>query len=130
MLSKLNNNNGDNKDTTTRLITAYITLRHIYINIIVNYYNILQLKKLINIKIQYILGTGWSVNKFPNIVKDTFSLTGDLTLHNIIILMAAKHIKEFIKLKDFIKLDIISNFAICIIQTVITAFKDIEEIFT
>ena len=39
----------------------------------------------------------------------------------------AKHIKEFIKLKDFIELDIISDFAIGIIQTAIIIFKDIEE---
>jgi len=39
----------------------------------------------------------------------------------------AKHIKELAKLEDFAELDIISNFAISIIQTAITVSKDIEE---
>ena len=50
-------------------------------------------------------------------------------MYNIITLIAAKHIKELIKLKDFAKLNIISNFAISIIWIAITAFKDIEENF-
>jgi len=112
-----------------RPTTAYITLHHIYINAIANYYNIPQLKELINIKIQYILETSWSVDRFPNIVKDIFSLIGDLALYNIITLIAAKHIKELIKLRDFIELNVISNFAIGIIRTAITASKDIEENF-
>ena len=37
---KLDNSGGDNKDTTSRLTTANITLRHVYINAIANYYNI------------------------------------------------------------------------------------------
>jgi hypothetical protein len=40
---------------------------------------------------------------------------GDLVLYNIITLIAAEYIKELIKLKDFVKLDVISNFAIGII---------------
>ncbi|OCK90065.1 uncharacterized protein K441DRAFT_581232, partial [Cenococcum geophilum 1.58] len=52
---------------------------------------------------------------FPNIIKDVFSLIGDLVLYNIITLTAAEHIKELVKLKDFIKLDVISDFAISII---------------
>ena len=43
--------------------------------------------------------------------------------------MAAKHIKELVKLKDFIELDVIGDFAIGIIWTAITASKDIEENF-
>ncbi|OCL00001.1 uncharacterized protein K441DRAFT_536854, partial [Cenococcum geophilum 1.58] len=62
-----------------------------------------------------ILGTSWSVNGFPNITNNAFSLTGDLVLYNIITLTAAKHIKELIKLKDFIELDVIGNFTIGII---------------
>jgi len=50
-------------------------------------------------------------------------------LHNIITLTAAEHIKELVKLKDFIKLDVISDFAIGIIRIVITVSKDIEENF-
>jgi len=50
-------------------------------------------------------------------------------LHNIITLTAAKHIKELVKLGDFIELDVISDFAISIIWTAITASKDIEENF-
>ena len=50
-------------------------------------------------------------------------------MHNIITLIAAEYIKELIKLKDFIELDIISNFTISIIRTVVTASKDIEENF-
>ncbi|OCK98950.1 uncharacterized protein K441DRAFT_540228, partial [Cenococcum geophilum 1.58] len=42
---------GDDRDTIIWPITAYITLRHVYINIIADYYNIPQLKELINIKI-------------------------------------------------------------------------------
>jgi hypothetical protein len=83
----------------------------------------------VNIKIQYILGTSWSADGFPNIIQDVFSLISDLALHNIITLTAAKYIKELIKFKDFAELDIISNFAISIIQTAITASKDIEENF-
>jgi len=68
-----------------------------------------------NIKIQYILGTSWSIDGFPNVIKNIFSLTGNLALHNIITLIAAEHIKELVKLKDFAELDIISDFAIGII---------------
>ena len=50
-------------------------------------------------------------------------------MYNIITLIAAEYIKELIKLKDFIELDIISDFAISIIRTAVTGFKDIEEIF-
>jgi len=50
-------------------------------------------------------------------------------LYNIITLIAAEYIKELIKLKDFAELDVISDFAISIIQTAITASKDIEENF-
>jgi type IV secretory pathway ATPase VirB11/archaellum biosynthesis ATPase len=50
-------------------------------------------------------------------------------LYNIITLIAAKYIKELIKLKDFIELDVISDFAIGIIWIAITASKDIEENF-
>ena len=82
-----------------------------------------------NIKIQHILGTSQSIDRFPNIIKDIFSLIGDLALYNIITLIVAKYIKELIKLKDFAELDIISDFAISIIQTAITASKDIEENF-
>ena len=39
----------------------------------------------------------------------------------------AKYIKELAKLKNFAELDIISDFAISIIWTVITVSKDIEE---
>jgi len=55
------------------------------------------------------------VDRFLNVIKDVFSLIGDLALHNIITLTAAEHIKELVKLKDFAKLDVISNFAISII---------------
>jgi len=50
-------------------------------------------------------------------------------LYNIITLIAAKYIKELIKLKDFVELDVISDFAIGIIRIVITVFKEIEENF-
>jgi len=50
-------------------------------------------------------------------------------LYNIITLIAAEYIKELIKLKDFIELDVISDFTISIIRIVITAFKDTEENF-
>jgi len=50
-------------------------------------------------------------------------------LHNIITLIAAEYIKELIKLEDFAKLDVISDFAISIIRTAITASKDIKKIF-
>jgi len=50
-------------------------------------------------------------------------------LYNIITLTAAKYIKELVKLKDFIELDVIGDFAISIIRTAITASKDIEENF-
>jgi hypothetical protein len=50
-------------------------------------------------------------------------------LYNIITLIAAKYIEELIKLKDFVELDVISDFAISIIRTAITASKDIEENF-
>ena len=66
---------------------------------------------------------------FLNIIKDVFSLIGDLVLHNIVTLIAAKHIKKLVKLEDFIELDVISDFAISIIWIVITASKDIEENF-
>jgi hypothetical protein len=56
-----------------------------------------------------------SINGFLNVIKDVFSLIGDLALYNIIILIMAKYIKEFIKFEDFIELDIISDFAIGII---------------
>jgi hypothetical protein len=50
-------------------------------------------------------------------------------LYNIITLIAAEHIKELVKLKDFIELDVISDFAIGIIWIVITVSKEIEENF-
>jgi general stress protein CsbA len=50
-------------------------------------------------------------------------------LYNIITLIAAEYIKELIKLKDFIELDVISDFAIGIIWTAITTSKDMEENF-
>jgi Trk K+ transport system NAD-binding subunit len=50
-----------------------------------------------------------------------------LALYNIITLIAADYIKKLIKLEDFTKLNIMSDFAISIIQTIITASKDIEE---
>ena len=49
--SKLDNSGNNNKDTAAQLIMANITLHHIHINAIANYYNIPQLKKLINTKI-------------------------------------------------------------------------------
>ena len=52
-----------------------------------------------------------------------------MVLYNITTLTVAKYIKKLIKLKNFIELNIISDFAISIIQTVITIFKDIEENF-
>jgi len=125
--SKLDNSSGDNKDTTTRPTTANITLRHVHVNAIADYYNIPQLKELANTKIQHILGTSWSADGFPNVVKDVFSLTGDLALHNIITLTAAEHIEELVKLEDFVELDVMGDFAIGIVRTAITAFKDIDE---
>jgi len=50
-------------------------------------------------------------------------------LYNIITLIVAEYIKELVKLKDFVELDVISDFAIGIIRTVITASKDMEENF-
>jgi hypothetical protein len=41
----------------------------------------------------------------------------------------AKYIKELIKLKDFIELDVIGDFAIGIIWIAITISKDMEENF-
>jgi len=41
LLSKLDNSGGDDKDITTWLIMAYITLRYVYVNAIADYYNIL-----------------------------------------------------------------------------------------
>jgi hypothetical protein len=99
----------------TRPTTANITLRHVYVNAIADYYDIPQLKELANTKIQHILGTSWSADGFPDVIRDVFSLTGDLALHNIITLIAAERIKELIKLKDFVELDVISDFAIGII---------------
>ena len=61
------------------------------------------------------LGTSWSINGFLDVVKNIFSLIGDLVLYNIITLIAAKYIKKLIKLKDFAELDIINNFTIGII---------------
>ena len=52
-----------------------------------------------------------------------------MALRNIITLIAAERIKELIKLKDFVELDVISDFAISIIRTAITISKDIEENF-
>jgi len=49
--SKLDNSGGYNKDVMTQLTSANIIFYHVYINAIVNYYNILQLKELANIKI-------------------------------------------------------------------------------
>ncbi|XTI95813.1 hypothetical protein V2W45_1254759, partial [Cenococcum geophilum] len=71
----------------------------------------------------------WSADRFPNVIKNVFSLIGDLALYNIITLIAAEHIEELIKLEDFAELDVISDFAIGIIRTAITASKDIEENF-
>lgn len=125
--SKLDNSSGYNKDTITRPTTANITLRHVHVNAIADYYNIPQLKELANTKIQHILGTSWSADGFPDVVKDVFSLTGDLALHNIITFTAAKHIEELIKLEDFVELDVMSDFAIGIVRTAITAFKDMDK---
>lgn len=123
------NGGGDNEDTTTWPTTADITLHHVRVNAIADYYNIPQLKELANTKIQHILGTSWSADGFPDVIKDVFSLTGDLALHNIITLTAAEHIEELVKLEDFAELDVISDFAIGIIRTAITASKDMEENF-
>ena len=49
--SKLDNSGNNNKNTAASLIMTNIILYYIYINAIANYYNILQLKKLVNIKI-------------------------------------------------------------------------------
>ena len=57
MPSKLDNSGGNNKDIAVQLTTANITLYYIHVNAIANYYNIPQLKKFVNIKIQYILKT-------------------------------------------------------------------------
>ena len=48
-------------------------------------------------------------------------------LHNIITLTAAEHIEELVKLEDFAELDVMSDFAIGIIRTAITASKEMEE---
>ena len=49
--SKLDNSGGNSEDTMTQLITANITLCHVHVNAIANYYDIPQLKELANIKI-------------------------------------------------------------------------------
>lgn len=90
--SKLDNSGGDNKDTTTRPTTANIILHHVRVNAIADYFNIPQLKELANTKIQHILGTNWSADGSPNVIKEVLSLTGDLALHDIITLTAAEHI--------------------------------------
>ena len=77
-LSKLDNSDSDNEDTTTWPTTTNITLHHVHVNAIADYYNIPQLKELANTKIQYILKTSWSADGFPDVIKDVFSWTGNL----------------------------------------------------
>ena len=50
-------------------------------------------------------------------------------MYNIITLIAAEHIEELVKLKDFVELDVISDFAIGIIWIAITTSKGMEKIF-
>jgi hypothetical protein len=51
----------------------------------------------------------------------------DSALHNIVTSIAAKHIEELIKLKDFAELDVMSDFALSIIRTTIGAYKDEQK---
>lgn len=114
----------------TPAATTEILLRHVHVNAIADYYYIPQLKHLANTKIQRVLKTTWSANGFSDVVKETFSSTGDPELHQIISLSAAAHIEELVELEGFAGLDIIGDFTIAIMRNMVASRKASEDLLS
>ena len=108
---------------TTKARTAEILLGHIRVSVIADYYDIPQLKKLANTKIQHIIETNWSPHGFSEVVKEVFNSTTDRELREIMSLAATAHIEELLQSEDFAELDVMSDFAIGIIRNMFATYK-------
>ncbi|KAF4632577.1 hypothetical protein G7Y89_g5550 [Cudoniella acicularis] len=109
-------------------MTTEILLRHIKVNAIADYYDIPQLKRLANTKIQNFLETNWSANNFSAVVEEAFNSTSDTALHKIITSTAAAHIEELVQHEDFTTVTVMSDFALGILRNMIATYKVKEEL--
>jgi len=103
-------------------------LRNVHVNAIADYYDIPQLRQLANTKIQSLLETSWAADGFCSIVDEVFNSTRDTALHDVVTSTAASHIEELIDREDFGALEVMSNFAITIMQRIITRGKAKEKL--
>ncbi|KAH7317410.1 hypothetical protein BKA65DRAFT_466379 [Rhexocercosporidium sp. MPI-PUGE-AT-0058] len=100
----------------TPAMTTEMVLHHVRVNAIADYYDIPLLKQLANTKIQRLLETTRSADGFSDVVREVFNSTSDKALREIMASTAATHIEELIGLEDFTALDVMSEFAVSIIQ--------------
>ena len=96
----------------TKARTAEILLGHVGVNAVADYYDIPQLKELVNTKIQHIIEPNWPPHRFLEVVKEVFNSTTDRELREIMSLAATAHIEELLQFEDFAGLDVVSDFAI------------------
>ena len=134
-LAKLDDDNTDDKNLSNLPTSARcdpllvitptnkILIRHVRVNAIADYYDIPQLKKLVNTKLQNVLETNWSADGFSHVIKEVFTSTTDKALRNIVSSTVVTHIEELIEHKDFAALEIMSDVAISIIRDIIKANK-------
>lgn len=96
--------------------------QHVQVNAIADYYNIQQLMKLANAKIQQLNLDEWNAQEFIQGTKETLSSTGDMILHEVMALAAARNITELLKFEEFIEL--IDHFGAKVLRHYI---KQVEE---
>ncbi len=93
-----------------------VLLCHVHVNAIADYYDVPQLVRLANSRIQHILQTNWVAHSFPAIVHEVLNSNGDKTLQDWIAYATADHIQELIELDGFSELELTSTFVMEVLR--------------
>jgi hypothetical protein len=100
-----------------------ILLRHVRVNAIADYYDIPALKELANSKIKHVIDTTWTVEGFPDVVREVFRFSADVELREITTSTIVAHIEDLAELHGFAELDVLSDLGVDIIQRMVLDHK-------
>jgi hypothetical protein len=115
-------------DEVMRATALKSLLFHIKINSIADYYDIPELRRCANTKVQNVLNTSWSPCNFPVILQEAFNSSGDKELRNILSEAMAAHIDELVELgEEIAPSEAISDFAYDVLHRLVARIKNLES---
>ena len=115
-------------DEVMRATALKSLLFHVKINSIADYYDIPELRRCANTKVQNVLNTSWSPCNFPVILQEAFNSGGDKELRNILSEAMAAHIDELVELgEEIAPPEAISDFAYDVLRRLVARIKNLES---